>query len=85
MILVNIYKCPALPPSPPFPRSRYENHSPSTTAGNGNAASNLDRIVKSERNNGSANEANDDERELMDESTDVSRGHHSKHQPPSPY
>lgn len=51
--------------------SRYENHSPSTTAGNGNAPSSLDRIVKSERNNGSANEANDDERELMDESTDV--------------
>ncbi|EDW03774.1 GH11419 [Drosophila grimshawi] len=50
--------------------SRYENHSPSTTAGNGNAPSSLDRIVKSERNNGSANEANDDERELMDESTD---------------
>ncbi|XP_034098602.1 zinc finger protein chinmo isoform X1 [Drosophila albomicans] len=50
--------------------SRYENHSPSTTAGNGNAPSGLDRIVKSERNNGSANEANDDERELMDESTD---------------
>jgi len=54
-----------------FP-SRYENHSPSTTAGNGNANSGLDRIVKSERNNGSANEANDDDRELMDESTDVS-------------
>uniref|UniRef100_A0A6P4F7K9 Broad-complex core protein isoforms 1/2/3/4/5-like n=1 Tax=Drosophila rhopaloa TaxID=1041015 RepID=A0A6P4F7K9_DRORH len=50
--------------------SRYENHSPSTTAGNGNATSGLDRIVKSERNNGSANEANDDDRELMDESTD---------------
>lgn len=28
--------------------------------------------MKSERNNGSANEANDDDRELMDESTDVS-------------
>ncbi|KAH8412379.1 hypothetical protein KR009_001612 [Drosophila setifemur] len=50
--------------------SRYENHSPSTTAGNGNVTSGLDRIVKSERNNGSANEANDDDRELMDESTD---------------
>ncbi|KAH8269319.1 hypothetical protein KR018_003654 [Drosophila ironensis] len=50
--------------------SRYENHSPSTTAGNGNANSGLDRIVKSERNNGSANEANEDDRELMDESTD---------------
>ncbi|XP_030383171.1 zinc finger protein chinmo-like [Scaptodrosophila lebanonensis] len=50
--------------------SRYENHSPSTTAGNGNAPSSLDRIVKSERNNGSANEANDDEHEQMDESTD---------------
>ncbi|BFF94329.1 zinc finger protein chinmo [Drosophila madeirensis] len=50
--------------------SRYENHSPSTTAGNGNANSGLERIVKSERNNGSANDANDDDRELMDESTD---------------
>ncbi|KAH8282951.1 hypothetical protein KR054_011155 [Drosophila jambulina] len=50
--------------------SRYENHSPSTTAGNGNVTSGLDRIVKSERNNGSANEANDDDRELMEESAD---------------
>lgn len=49
--------------------SRYENHSPSTTAGNGNAASSavggacLDRPVKTERNNGSTNEANEDEKD----------------------
>lgn len=56
--------------------SRYENHSPSTTAGNGSNApssmcgnSNMDRNVKSERNNGNNNEANDD---YQDESIDVS-------------
>lgn len=48
--------------------SRYENHSPSTTAGNGNLPSSaggscLDRPVKTERNNGSTNEANEDEKD----------------------
>ncbi|XP_055916277.1 zinc finger protein chinmo isoform X4 [Eupeodes corollae] len=47
--------------------SRYENHSPSTTAGNGNAPSGagacLDRPVKTERNNGSTNEAKEEEKD----------------------
>lgn len=53
--------------------SRFDNHSPSTTGGNGNAPSSLDRSVKSERNNGSTKEANnDDDHDDLDESREVS-------------
>uniref|UniRef100_A0A0A1WL01 Broad-complex core protein isoform 6 n=2 Tax=Zeugodacus cucurbitae TaxID=28588 RepID=A0A0A1WL01_ZEUCU len=54
--------------------SRYENHSPGATPGNGNVPSNLsgslERTVKTERNNGSTHEANDDDQSEHDESID---------------
>uniref|UniRef100_A0A034VLQ7 Broad-complex core protein isoform 6 n=1 Tax=Bactrocera dorsalis TaxID=27457 RepID=A0A034VLQ7_BACDO len=54
--------------------SRYENHSPGATAANGNMPSNLsgslERTVKTERNNGSTHEANDDDQSEHDESID---------------
>lgn len=55
--------------------SRYDNHSPSTTGGNGNTNSGtLDRSVKMERNNGSTKEANnDDDHEDLDDPREVSR------------
>ncbi|TMW46859.1 hypothetical protein DOY81_008054 [Sarcophaga bullata] len=49
--------------------SRFDNHSPSTTGGNNNPPSSLDRSVKSERNNGSTKEANnEDDHDDLDES-----------------
>lgn len=52
--------------------SRFDNHSPSTTGGNNNAPNSLDRSVKSERNNGSTKEANnEDDHDDLDESREV--------------